>query len=763
MQYRDGAEAPAASPGRQLPWAIGSSLRVPLIRLVLLLILTAALVSATLALRLAQPAIGAGLVTVIHGQGARYAAPDLEEPAPLLVILPAAGNTAPPVPVTPDLMIEDPDMLGSYAARRMFVTAQYQLTGMARQALMQDRPLRGLIALPDGRTRLVDLPVSPRTAASTLPAPFWVQLGCGAVILAIAAAFLALRAGRGTVAAGAAAPEGLGGFVLAGLGAGISAFTAAIYSSRGVAMDGTVLQLASIGNHLFALLFGFGLIALFARYPRPVLARRWLAVAVGIGALQTLAYRLELLPHALVNLQLSVALLFGGILALIVAQHRATRGNPADRAALRWLGLSTLLGSGVFVGLVALPVALQHDSVMSQGMAFLPLCAIYLGTALAFARYRLFDLDRWALRILFHLGIVALLMTVDILVLVTLSLSGPASMASAVALVGLAYFPLRDLVFDRLFARHRPDLASIHAGAVNVAFQIDPAAKAEAWNSLLNRLFAPLHVTPAERPVAAPRIADEGLALLLPALGGAPALRLGHADGGARLFGQQDKALAAQVVALVQAAEQDRITYETALHRERRRIARDLHDDVGANLLSALHAGAEPQRQDFILEALADLRQIASGLAGQPVTLEAQIAEMRAESRNRATARGQMLDWPLGSADSCAQLIAYSIRRNLTAIHREALSNALAHGGPGTIRITTESDGRMLHYRMENPLPPDGPAPVAAPGRGAGSGNMQSRAQAMGGRLQAAADPLRGIWQLSLTLPLAATREQPEA
>lgn len=753
MGHSDGAEAQAADPGgQQLRWAIGSTLQVPLFRLTLLLILAAALVSATLALRLAQPAIGAGLLTIDAARGAIYPGP--EGPAPLLALLPATGAEAAPLPVTPALVIEDPDMLGSYAARRQLFAAQDRLMALAEDALARGLPLRGLIALPDGQNALVNLPVTARMPARALPAGFWVQLGCGAVILAVAACFVALRAGQST---GRPSPEGLGGFVLAGLGAAVSAFTAGLYSSRGLVMDGGTMQMASAVNHVFTLLFGVGMTALFARYPRPLLGRRWVVAGAGLVALQVLAYRLELMPHDLVSPQISVALLFVAIIALVVAQHRATRGHPADRAALRWLGLSILLGSGVFVALVALPVALQHDSILSQGMAFLPICAIYLGTALAFARYRLFDLDRWALRIMFHLGVVALLIAVDILVLVTLSLSGPASMASAVALVGLAYFPLRDLVFDRLFARHRPDLASIHAGAVTVAFQIDPAAKAEAWQLLLTRLFAPLHVTPADHPVPAARIADEGLALLVPAQGGAPALRLGHADGGGRLFAAADAALAAQVTQLVQAAEQDRAAYEAALHRERRRIARDLHDDVGANLLSALHAKAEQPRQDFLLEALADLRQIASGLAGRPVTLEAQIAEMRAESRNRAEARGHSLHWPLGSADDCTQLISYQTRRNLTAIHREALSNALGHGAPGEIRVTADCEGMMLHYRMENPLA--AAQTGAGPDRGAGCGNMQSRAQAMGGQLHSAADPARGIWVVTLAMPLTARPE----
>lgn len=737
---------------RRLPGVLN-----PLVRLSLALLAVLLALGLVVALRLAQPDLGAGQIDMarpgpvtLHHQG---------QSLRLLSLAPALGGKGAAVAIPPDLAIEDPDMLPSYAARRAFLQGQAQAVALLRDAAARGMPLRATVQPIDGGAPFtLLLPVAAHSRLADLPPDFWVQVVCGLTVLLIAAFFYALRPGTGQRGS---APEGLGGFVLAGLGVGGAGFCAAIYSSRALVMDPGLIYAASVGNHAFTFLFGTGMIALFARYPRPVLRWRSVTLANAVILLSILLYRLELAPHDLIRPQNITGIIFLAIVALILLQLRATRRNPADRAALRWLGLSFLLGSGVFVMLVALPVAFDRESILSQGMSFIPLCAIYVGTALAFARYRLFDLDRWAWRILFHMGVICLLVSIDLLVMVTLSLSSPVAMAFAVLTVGLLYFPLRDHVFERWLAPRRPDLAAIYAGTVSIAFQIGPAAKADAWRNLLVRLFAPLQMEPAPDAPPEPVLGSEGLSLTLPAQNGAPALRLGFAGGGRRLFNGADLALLAQVRALLRAAEADRAAYEAALHQERRRIARDLHDDVGANLLSALHSRNDEKQQDFLIEALADLRQIASGLAGRPVTLETQIAEMRAESRNRAEAQGRALIWPLGSADASAAPLSYEVQRNLTALHREALTNALAHGGPGAITIHADLDGDTLIYRMENPL---GPAAAPAPRRGNGLGNMATRAEALGGQITAHRDETAQRHILTLRIPLqGSTSPRPHA
>ena len=740
-----GGNAQQISPGG--PGWISAGFLTPVLRLTIALALLLFALSATLTLRAFQPH---SAPTVLISSYAGGIGVSLQEGTGRLIALSLAEGQ--PIPVPPDLGIEDPDMLATYEDRAAFYAAQSAIMDLVRSTIADGKPLIASVQ-PDtgGPVQKLPFPMTAHTRIQDLPAVFWVQIICGTIVLMIAAFFFALRPGTGQERSA----EGLAGFVIAGLGVGGAAYCAAIYSSRSLVMDVTVMTMASAANHMFTLTFGIGMIALFARYPRPVLSIRVVYICAAVLVTSVVLNRFELVPHELVRLQNMVSLAFLGIVSLILLQLRATRRDPADRAALRWLGMSFVLGSGVFIMLVALPVALERDSIMSQGLSFIPLCAIYVGTALALSRYRLFDLDRWAWRFLFHMAVVMLLVCIDLVVMLTLSLSGTASMAFAVLVVGLIYFPLRDQVFDRWFSRRRPELATIYADTVSIAFQIGLGAKTQAWRQLIQRLFTPLQIGPAPKDVTAPVIEAEGISLIIPSPTGTASLRLSYADAGRRLFNHADIALVVQVGALVQAAEADRMGYEEALNQERRRIARDLHDDVGANLLSGLHAKDEVQRQNFLVEALADLRQIASGISGRSVTLEDQIGEMRAESRSRVESQGGRLIWPLGSADEATDLLSYQTQRNLTAILREALSNAIAHGGPGEILVSSQYERGQLSLRMENPLSVSSGPHGENAWRGNGIANMTARAGALNGYLTAFAEPEAKRYVIQLSLPLA--------
>jgi hypothetical protein len=71
--------------------------------------------------------------------------------------------------------------------------------------------------------------------------------------------------------------------------------------------------------------------------------------------------------------------------------------------------------------------------------------------------------------------------------------------------------------------------------------------------------------------------------------------------------------------------------------RERKRIASDLHDDLGAKLLTIVHTADATRVPQLAREALEEMRLSVRGLAGRPVRLDDALADWRAEIIGRLT------------------------------------------------------------------------------------------------------------------------------
>jgi signal transduction histidine kinase len=96
--------------------------------------------------------------------------------------------------------------------------------------------------------------------------------------------------------------------------------------------------------------------------------------------------------------------------------------------------------------------------------------------------------------------------------------------------------------------------------------------------------------------------------------------------------------------------------------RERKRIASDLHDDLGAKLLTIVHTADATRVPQLAREALEEMRLSVRGLAGRPVRLDDALADWRAEIIGRLTqARIETLwDHPPTSPTCCRRACSCS-------------------------------------------------------------------------------------------------------
>jgi signal transduction histidine kinase len=187
--------------------------------------------------------------------------------------------------------------------------------------------------------------------------------------------------------------------------------------------------------------------------------------------------------------------------------------------------------------------------------------------------------------------------------------------------------------------------------------------------------------------------------------------------------------------------------------KERKRIAGDLHDDLGAKLLTIVHMSDNDRISTLAREALEEMRLSVRGLTGKPMQLADALADWRAETVSRLGQANIEIDWrgPLDE-DIDRPLPARSFVQT-TRILREAVSNIIKHSGASHCKvrcaigdthfgINIQDNGRGIPMELDGKLD-----------RGHGMFSMKQRAKNMHGQCLVESGPGYGT-VIRLTLPL---------
>ena len=207
---------------------------------------------------------------------------------------------------------------------------------------------------------------------------------------------------------------------------------------------------------------------------------------------------------------------------------------------------------------------------------------------------------------------------------------------------------------------------------------------------------------------------------------------------------------------------------QRALERERARIARDIHDDLGSNLTHIVMLGEsarsgldQPRQAATDLEDLCrtardltlQLSEIVWAVAPEHDTLDSlanYAGKFAHDFLSRAGIRCR-LDLPLKLPPLT---LSSPVRHNLFLAFKEALHNAVKHAAaksalvslrlePGSFTLLIKDDGRGFR-------------PATAVGTGNGLANMQRRLADIGGHCEIQSEPGRGT-RVRFTVPLRTT------
>lgn len=645
------------------------------------LLLCSLAVALTLWMALRQPWLGLGLSQAPDTDAVRLVSVQPSGPARGIATptrLVAVGSIA----LEPDDLVEEPDMFESYEQTSRFMQRQTMLANLLRQPSVA-------LQLRNGGSDHAETTVmlSPgQRPISDLPAAFWVQLITGAGTLLIGMFVFALR------------PADLATrlFALSGTMVALAALSAAIYSSRELAINGHMFRALSALNHAGSLGFGMAMIALFLIYPRRLVSLKSLWIVPAIFVPWLAADLLRMTPTQTIGSQLPTLTEMLLIVVAVLVQWIVNRRDPRARAALTWLGLSVIVCAGAFVSLIIAPVLIQSAPAMQQGYAFAFFLLIYAGLSLGVARYRLFDLSEWAFRISFYTGGTLLLVAIDSALILLLQLQQTTSLGIALLLVGFGYLPLRGTLWNRFVSNKSSADHEVFRSVIDIALANIAAERSTRWRALLEKLFNPLAIEEISDNVSSVGIRDEGAELLLPAVADTSALVVHYPWQGRRLFSTAHQELARELIRLLRYTEDSRHAYERGSVEERSRIARDLHDDVGARLLSGLYKTDLGDAHTVLRDAIADIRTIVSGLSTDQPQLGRVIASLRHEAGERLCSAGVDLHWPVATIDDSETPLDYRIYRCFVSVHRETISNVIRHARARQVDICiSEADGLL--------------------------------------------------------------------
>lgn len=165
---------------------------------------------------------------------------------------------------------------------------------------------------------------------------------------------------------------------------------------------------------------------------------------------------------------------------------------------------------------------------------------------------------------------------------------------------------------------------------------------------------------------------------------------------------------------------------------ERQRLARDLHEDIGARMLQQLRSDPNPESEARTRRALHELRALIDTLDDRPFDLGECVDQWRAQLQELCEAHGLPLRFDVITALPVVTLRG-EVRSNPMRILSEFVDNAARHARPSCIDVAVAVSASRLHLVARH----DGATCAPAAWRGGrGLRNMFLRAEDLGGSLQ---------------------------
>ena len=574
---------------------------------------------------------------------------------------------------------------------------------------------------PDGKTATVK--VWPKRPIGSLGHEFWLFNLFGLIAWNLSLAVWAIR------------PRELAARLLCFSGAGffMATFFNSIYKARELALPQELFLAYSRANQLGLYIMLFSLLALMAYYPKRITRLSPALYIVPALAFYQANESFQWFEWPLHTYYFPVFALYLAGVVVAVYQWRLSVNQPLDRAALKWMLLAIFIIMGMGLAIYFIPLALFEQALFPQWAMVGTATLLYIGFAFGIVRYRLFDVDRWWLRVwVWFLGGLSVILF-DLALVTLLQLQPMIALGIALIAVGWIYFPLRQRVWKKLNPTYTDKDFQLTEHVERIAQAMPTQHTDPFWIRLLEDAYLPAGVHITNKQTDSVRLLDNGSAVLVPLLSTEGAVRLTFPNRGRRLFSLRDLRHLESLLTIAKRILTVHKAELAAVQRERERIVRDLHDDVGGHLMTLLRRAPSRDLENQARKALKALRESMRVLDGNPLQdLVVILEDLKAEVEEKIAGTGVQLNWQQTLHDDALEI---TMRQaiNISHILSEAISNALEHTNGQTIWVFFHTDEDSITLKVVN----DG-AEKTGPNkkltRGRGLNNMSVRASELGGR-----------------------------
>lgn len=586
------------------------------------------------------------------------------------------------VPVSYFLNIEDPDSLPTYGLFNTFMDKQtevYEL--LKREQLIIKLKHKNVIVHPKNTRPISSIPIT----------SYWMIIAFGYIALIIVLSIWSFRRNLFHIK------------ILTILGAGFffGATFNAITLSREIVLHGELFYKLSSLNLLGIILFSLSITALLWNYPKKLSDFPTTQIIYGFYPLIWINQTWQIIELPIHAYYLHFLITFVFLVFFAIRQWYQTRDSLVDQTAIYWFLLSITLSLGTTFTFFYIPSIYSTQSYIPVSGAYFSAFMIFLGISLGIIKFRLFDISRVWLEIWVWLISGTIVIIIDLTLIYLLKLTSGIALIISIMIAGWVYFPARQWFATHILNMKSRSIEQYFPVLIEKVITNEPNKSfSDKWKDILNEVYSPINISIIDQLCKKITTINNGMNLLVPSFDNKKTLELAYKDGGKKLYNSQDVILCESLYGLTLHTSNIKKAQLEGAQNERKRIARDLHDDIAAQILTLIHSS---ENEDIIKksqQALKSLRETIYSLDSEAtIDIQTLFIKLQEIADERIKLAGLKLQYDSITLDTDKTLIPRQ-QINLQRCFQEIISNIIKHANATHVNVFVSVIKNTLHLEI---------------------------------------------------------------